>query len=115
MKHFDAKQIQMRATKHLALEKFEPVDVSFCDAVTFRPRASGVHGGILPADAIGKTLQFGGLACFCSLQPPRQYLCLSLFKHAHKFLTQEIHGVKIRTRLAHVLDLLALFGGQLLG
>ena len=36
----------MSTTKHLALEKFEPIDMPLGGAITFRPRASGVHGGV---------------------------------------------------------------------
>jgi hypothetical protein len=59
----------MSTAKHLSLQKFEPVDMSLRDAITLRPRASGVHGGIIPIDAIGKTPQFGDVTLFRSLQP----------------------------------------------
>ena len=114
MQYFHAQQIEMGAAKHLTLQKFEPIDMSLCDAVTLGPGKSCVHGGIIPQDAIGKTLEFGDLTRFRSVQPPMQYLGLPLFEQGHKFLTQEINGVEIRTRLAHVLDLLPLLGGQLL-
>src|SRR6266571_270614 len=104
----------MSATKHLTFQKFEPVDMSLRDPVTLRPRASCVHSGIIPEDAIGKTLEFGDMTLFCSLQPLIQCLCPPLFEHGHKFLTQEIDGVQVRTCLADGLKLLVLLGGQLL-
>jgi len=34
MEYFDAEQIQMGTAKHLALQKFEPVDMALGDPVT---------------------------------------------------------------------------------
>src|SRR5258708_36829492 len=104
----------MRTAKHLALEKFEAIDMTLRDAVTLRPRASCVHSGIIPQDAIGKTPQFGDMTLFCSFQPLIQGLCPPLFEHGHKFLTQEIDRVQLRTCLADGLKLLLLLGSQLL-
>ncbi len=105
----------MSTAKHLSLQKFEPVDMSLRNAITLRPRASGVHGGIIPIDAIGETLEFGDKTLFRSLQPRIQFLCSPLFEYGHKFLTQEIDGVQVRTCLTDRLKLLSLLGGQLHG
>jgi hypothetical protein len=104
----------MRTPKHLTLQKFEAVDMSLRDAITFRARASGVHGGIIPEDTIGKTREFGDVTLFGSLEPLIECLCPLLFEHGHKFLAQQIDGVQIRTGLADGLKLLLLLGGQLL-
>src|SRR5215831_8114784 len=69
MQHFHAQQIEPGTTEHLALQKFEPIDMSLCDADTFKPGASSVHSGIIPQDAIGKTLEVGDMTLFRSLQP----------------------------------------------
>src|SRR5215469_3785799 len=114
MQSFHTQQIETGAAKHVTFQKFEPIDMSLCDTVTLGPGASCVHGSVIPEDAIGKTLEFGYLTRFHSIQPPMQYLGLPLFEQDHTFLTQEISSVEIRTRLAHVLDLLLLLGGQLL-
>ena len=69
MQHFYAEQVEMRTAKHLTLQKFEPVDMSLCDAVTLGPGESCVHSSIISEDAIGKTLEFSDLTCFRSLEP----------------------------------------------
>src|SRR5436190_19457285 len=92
MQDFHAQQVEMGTAKHLPLQKFEAIDMSLCDAVTLRPRASCIHSSIIPEDTIGKTLEFSDLTLFCSLEPLMQCLCPPLFEHGHKFLTQEIDG-----------------------
>jgi hypothetical protein len=104
----------MRSAKHLSLQKFEPVDMSLRDAITLRPRASGVHSGIIPIDAIGKTLEFDDMTLFRSLEPGIECVSAPLFEHGHKFLTQEIGDVEVRTDLTDVLKLVLLLGGQFL-
>ena len=111
MQYFHAQQIEMGAAKHLTLQKFEPIDMSLCDAVTLGPGESCVHGGIIPQDAIGKTLEFGDLTRFRSVQPPMQYLGLPLFEQGHKFLAQAIDGVEFLVEV-HLLKLLLLHRGR---
>jgi hypothetical protein len=47
----------MSTAKHLSLQKFEPVDMSLRDAIILRPRASGVHGGIITGNATSSFLR----------------------------------------------------------
>ena len=104
----------MRTAKHVPLQKFQAIDMSLRDAITFSARASGVHSGIIPEDTIGKTLEFGDMTLFRSLEPRIECLCPPLFEHGHKFLAQEIDSVEVRTSLTDVLKLVVLLRGQLL-
>src|SRR6266487_2320199 len=104
----------MRAAKHLALQKFEPVDMPLRDAITLRPRASSTNSGIISTDAIGKAPQFCYLALLRFLEPPIQCLFLAFFEQGHKFLTQEVDGAKFVTCPANLIDLLALERSQFL-
>src|SRR5215472_5913021 len=52
MQYFHTQQIETGAAKHLPFQKFEPIDKSPRDAVTFRPGASCVHSGIIPKSLI---------------------------------------------------------------
>src|SRR5215469_2057658 len=104
----------MSTAKHLSLQKCEAVDMSLRSAIPLRPRASGVHGGIIAIDASDTTLEFGDMTRFRSLEPGIECLCLLLFEHGHTFLTQEIGAVEVRTGLREVLNLVLVLGGQFL-
>jgi hypothetical protein len=62
MEHFDAKQIQMSTTKHLALQKFEPVHLSLCDPVILRTRESRVNCRRVSTNAIGQAVLYSFMA-----------------------------------------------------
>jgi len=59
----------MSATKHLALEKFEPIDMSLRDPITPFGRESGANSGIISTNPVDKTAQFGHITGFGSLEP----------------------------------------------
>jgi hypothetical protein len=56
----------MGTTEHLALQKFEAIDMPLCDAVTPLERASCMNGGVIATNPIDKAGEFGHLAGFCS-------------------------------------------------
>jgi hypothetical protein len=68
MEHFHTQEIKMRATKHLALQKFEPIDMSLRDAITPLGRESGANGGIISTNPVDKAAQFGYVRRFCLLE-----------------------------------------------
>ena len=98
----------MSTTEHLALEKFEAVDVSLCDTITPLGRESRVNGGVISTNPIDKAAQFSHMAGFCPLEPGVQCLCPALFEPCDKFLAQEIDRATVRTGLTDALNLLLL-------
>ena len=67
MEHFDAKQIQKGTAKHVALQKFEAVDMSFRHAITPLRRASGANSGIIATYPVDKTREFCHMTGFGSV------------------------------------------------
>jgi hypothetical protein len=86
----------MSATKHLALQIFEPVDMSFRGAITPLGRENGTDSGIIATYSVDKTGEFGYMARFGSVEPGVQCLHLAVFEHGHKLLAQEIDGAEVR-------------------
>ena len=95
----------MSATKHLALQKFELVDMSFRSAITPLRRESGVNSGIIATYPVDKTGEFGHMTGFGLLEPGVQGLDLAFFKHDDKLLTQEVDGAQflVAVHLRHLL------------
>jgi hypothetical protein len=59
----------MGTAKHLALEKFEAVDMALRGSITPRQRAGSTHSGIVSTNAVDKAAEFGHTALFRSLEP----------------------------------------------
>jgi hypothetical protein len=59
----------MSATEHLALQKFEPVDMSFRGPIPPGQRAGSAHSGIVSPNAEDIAAQFRYTALFRSLEP----------------------------------------------
>src|SRR6266702_6793650 len=97
----------MSATKHLAFQKFEPVDMSFRCAITPLRRESGVNSGIIATYPVDKTREFSHMTGFGSLEPGVQYLRLAVFEHGHKLLAQEVDGAEVLVEV-HLLNLMLL-------
>src|SRR5215469_3817003 len=104
----------MSTTKHLALQKLEPIDMALRDAIAPRHAESRVNSSIISTNAVDKAAQFTHMTRFCSLEPAVQCLHLAFFEHGHKFLAQQIDGVEVRTGLTDRLNLLLLLGRQFL-
>ena len=114
MEDFHAQQIQMGTAEHVALQKFEPVDVSLRSAITPRQGAGSVHSGIVSTNPVDKAAQFGHLTGFCSLQPGVQCLHLAFFEHGDKLLAQEVDGAEVLVAV-HLRNLLLLHLGEFRG
>ncbi len=102
----------MSATKHLAFEKFEPIDMPLRSAVTPRQGAGRANSSIVSTNAVDKAAQFRHTALFRSLEPGVQCLRLLFFEQGHKFLAQEIDGVEFLMEV-HLLNLVLLHLGKL--
>src|SRR6266699_686608 len=112
--HKSDEQIEMGTAEHLALQKFEPVDVSLRNAITPGQGAGSVNSGIVSTNPVDKAGEFRHLTLLCLLEPALQCLCLMLFEQRHKFLTQQIDGAEVRTCLTDVLDVFLFLGRQFL-
>src|SRR5258708_37330366 len=97
----------MSATKHLAFQKFEPVDMAFRSAITPLRRESGANRGIIGTDPGDKTGEFSHMARFGSVEPEVQCLRLAGFEHRHKLLAQEVDGTAVLLEF-HLLNLVLL-------
>src|SRR5437588_8617400 len=97
----------MSTTKHLALQKFEPVDMSFRGAITPLRRESGANSGIIATYPVDKTGKFGHMARFGSREPGVQCLRPAFFEHGHKLLAQEVDGAEFLVEI-HLLNLVLL-------
>src|SRR2546423_15566143 len=97
----------MSATKHLAFQKFEPVDMSFRRAIAPLGRESSANSGIIATNPVSKTGEFSHTARFGSREPGVQCLRLAVFEHGHKFLTQEVDGAEVFVE-GHLLNLVLL-------
>ncbi len=102
----------MSATKHLAFEKFEPIDMPLRSAVTPRQGAGRANSSIVSTNAVDKAAQFRHTALLRSLEPGVQCLRLLFFEQGHKFLAQEIDGVEFLMEV-HLLNLVLLHLGKL--
>ena len=78
----------MSATKHLAFQKFEAVDLSFRHAITPIRRASGANSSIIAAYPVGKTREFCHMTGFGSVKPGVQVLGPAVFQQGHKLLAK---------------------------
>src|SRR5205809_1572596 len=85
----------MGTAEHLALQKFEPVDIPLRGAITPLRRESGANSGIIATYPIDKTGEFSHMACFGSVEPGVQCLRLAVFEHGHKLLAQEVDGTEV--------------------
>src|SRR5947209_5191200 len=94
----------MRTTKHLPLEKFEAINMSFHDFVVPGKPESGLHSGIVSTNRVDKTAEFTHMTGFGSLEPAVQCLHPTFFEESDKFLTQEIDGAQVLVVL-HLLNL----------
>src|SRR6266487_329334 len=102
----------MGTAKHLALEKFEAVDMALRGPITPGQRASSTYSSIVSTNAVDKAAQFRHTALFRSLEPGVQCLRLLFFEQGHKFLAQAIDGVEFLVEV-HLLKLLLLHLGEL--
>src|SRR5450755_1142900 len=102
----------MSTTKHLALQKFETVDVALRGPITPRQAASSANSGIVSTNAVDKAAQFPHAALFCSLEPGVQSLCLPFFEQGHKFLAQQVDGAEFLIQ-GDLFNLLLLHLGEL--
>ena len=78
----------MSATKHLALQKLEPVDMPFCGAITPRQGEGRMNSGRISTNAINKAAQFVHMARFGSHEPGVQGLHLAFFEQGDKLLAK---------------------------
>ena len=101
----------MSATKHLAFQKFEPVDMSFRRAITPLRRESGVNSGIIATYPVDKTREFSHMIGFGSVEPGVQCLRLPFFEQGHKFLAQQVDGAEFLIEV-YLLNLLLLHLGE---
>jgi hypothetical protein len=69
MEHFDTQQIEMGTTKHLPLQKFEPVDMALRGAITPWQAEGSANSGIVSTNPVDKAAQFGHMTRFYSLEP----------------------------------------------
>src|SRR6266436_5717064 len=97
----------MCSAKHLPLQKFEAIDMSFRRAITPLRRASGANSGIIATYPIDKTGEFSHMTGFGSVEPGIQSLHLAVFEHGHKFLTQEVDSAEVLVE-GHLLNLVLL-------
>src|SRR5258708_17661408 len=97
----------MSATKHLAFQKFEPVDMAFRSAITPLRRESGANRGIIATYPVDKTGEFSHMARFGSVEPGVQCLRLAVFEQGHKLLAQEVDGMEVLVAV-HLLNLVLL-------
>src|SRR5258708_694344 len=104
----------MSATKHLALEKFEPVDMAFRSTITPRQGEGRVNSGGISTNAIDKAAQFAHMALFGSLEPGVQGLHLAFFEQGDKLLAQKVDGAEFLVEV-HLLNLLLLHFRQFRG
>ncbi len=114
MEHFHAQQVEMGTTEHLALQKFEAVDMPLRDAITPLGRESGPNSSIISTNPVDKTAQFGHMTGFGALEPAVQCLLLAFFEHGHKLLAQEVDGAEFLVAV-HLLHLVLLSRRQLRG
>src|SRR6266567_6787091 len=84
----------MGTTKHLPFQKFQAIHMPLNDAIAPRKRESRPYSGIITANAIGKTLEFGDLAFRCTLKPVRKLLRLTLLEQFNELLSQTIHPME---------------------
>src|SRR5438876_7404914 len=84
----------MGTAKHLALEKFEAVDMALRGPITPGQRASSAHSGIVSTNAVDKAAEFRHTALFRALEPGVQCLRLPFFEQGHKFLAQQVDGAE---------------------
>src|SRR6266568_4920928 len=101
----------MSATKHLALEKFESIDMALRRAVTPRQGARRANSSIVSTNAVDKAAQFRHTALFRSLEPSVQCLRLPFFEQGHKFLAQQVDGAQFLMEV-YLLNLLLLHFGE---
>ena len=104
----------MRTAKHLALEKFEPIDMSLGDPIAPLGRASGANSGIISTNPVDKTGEFGYMTGFSSLEPGVQSLRMAFFEHANKLLAQGVNGAEFLVAV-HLRNLLLLHFRQFRG
>jgi hypothetical protein len=78
----------MSATKHLALEKFESVDMPLRGAVTPRQAEGCANSGRVSTNAEDLAAQFGHMRGFGSLKPPLQCLHQPFFEQGDKLLAK---------------------------
>jgi hypothetical protein len=57
MENLDAKEVKMGTTKHLPLQKFEPVDMPLRGAITPRQAEGSVNSGIVSTNPVDKAAQ----------------------------------------------------------
>src|SRR6516165_9898618 len=110
MEHFHPQKIEMSTTEHLALQKFEPIHMSFERSITPRQRASITYSGIVSTNPVHKAGEFRHVTLFRSLEPSVQHLNLTFFEQRHKFLAQQVDGAEFLMEV-HVLNLLLLHPG----
>src|SRR5438128_7318076 len=101
----------MSATKHLTLQKFEPVDMSLRGAITPRQTEGSTNSGIVSTNPVDKAAQFAHMRGFCSLEPGVQCLHLTFFEHGDKLLAQEVDGAEVLVKV-HLRNLVLLHLGE---
>jgi hypothetical protein len=84
----------MGTAKHLALEKFEAVDMALRGPITPGQRAGSTHSGRVSTHAEDLAAQFRHTARFRSLEPPISCRHLPFFEQSYKFLAQQVDGVE---------------------
>ena len=97
----------MGTAKHLALEKFEAVDMALRGSITPGQRAGSTHSGIVSTNAEDLAAEFRHPVLFRSLEPPISCRHLAFFEQSHKFLAQQVDGVEFLMEV-HLLKLLLL-------
>src|SRR5258708_26236320 len=97
----------MSTTEHLALQKFEPVDMPLRGAITPGEGEGSAHSSSISTNPVDKAAQFGYVRRFCLLEPPIQCLHLAFFEHGDKLLAQAIDGAEFLVEV-HLLHLVLL-------
>src|SRR5579859_6365529 len=101
----------MSTAKHLALQKFEAIDMSFCDSVALLPRESRVHGSIITRNPMSKAGQLSDPTRFGTSEPMVKILSLTLFEQGHKILAQVVGHEKVSGCLRELFEPLFLLAG----
>src|SRR5207253_2090668 len=91
----------MSATKHLALQKFEPVDMPFRGAITPRQGEGCVNSGIVSTNPVDKAAQFGHVTGFGLLEPGVQCFRLAFFGSSHGMRNEMSASIQCRAKQPH--------------
>src|SRR5436305_14019481 len=95
----------MGTAKHLALEKFEAVDMALRGPITPGQTAGSTHSGIVSTNAVDKAAEFRHTVLCRSLEPPLQCRHPAFSEQSHKFLPPQLDGAEflIQAQLLNML------------